>query len=245
MIRRMINLLKLSVGSVSVEDHEDWQVSQRPHWPPGQAIHVTRMWPKREAELLDGGSLYWVIQGRIRVRQRLIGMGGEHNMVKAPPRPVRKDYIRAITAPIHPADAGIGDNSADMLRQPCHILLAAPRHRAPLRAAKKFEQPVIFTKTNESCGGIGADLRRGPLLPHRPAEGKGQHRRRELDGGDGPVDATGAGVHGGNDGLGPVPARLRGKGADEPDAEREGEREEPVAGEYSARDGLHAVRGGA
>jgi hypothetical protein len=70
----MIHLMKLSVGSVSVEDHEDWQISQRPHWPPGQAIHVTRMWPKREAEVLDGGSLYWVIKGLVLCRQRILDL---------------------------------------------------------------------------------------------------------------------------------------------------------------------------
>lgn len=74
MIRPMINLLKLSVGSESVEDHLDWQISQRPHWPQGCAIHVTRMWPKREAELLDGGSLYWVIKGVILCRQRFVDL---------------------------------------------------------------------------------------------------------------------------------------------------------------------------
>lgn len=70
----MINLLKLSVGSISVEDHADWQISQRPHWPPGQAIHVTRMWPKREAEVLEGGSLYWVIKGLILCRQKVLDL---------------------------------------------------------------------------------------------------------------------------------------------------------------------------
>ena len=66
----MINLLKLCVGADSVEDLLDWQSSQRPHWPQGKAIHVTRMWPKREAEVLQG-SLYWVIKGVILARQRI------------------------------------------------------------------------------------------------------------------------------------------------------------------------------
>jgi hypothetical protein len=30
--------------------------------------------PKRAAEILTGGSLYWIIQGQIRVRQRIHGL---------------------------------------------------------------------------------------------------------------------------------------------------------------------------
>jgi hypothetical protein len=71
MITPMINLLKLCVGADSVEDLLDWQTSQRRHWPEGKAVHVTRMWPKREADILEGGSLYWVIKGVILARQRI------------------------------------------------------------------------------------------------------------------------------------------------------------------------------
>jgi hypothetical protein len=69
-----INLLKLCVGADSVEDLTDWQASQKSRWPAGRAIHVTRMWPKREAEVLAGGSLYWVIKGVILARQRIVGL---------------------------------------------------------------------------------------------------------------------------------------------------------------------------
>ena len=69
-----INLLKLCVGAESVEDLEDWQTSQAHRWPAGRAVHVTRMWPKRDAELLAGGSLYWIIKGQVLARQRILGL---------------------------------------------------------------------------------------------------------------------------------------------------------------------------
>lgn len=69
-----VHLLKLCVGADSIEDLTDWQHSQRHRWPKGCAVHVTRMWPKREAEVLNGGSLYWVIKGVILCRQRIVGL---------------------------------------------------------------------------------------------------------------------------------------------------------------------------
>ncbi|MEE9329328.1 MAG: DUF1489 domain-containing protein [Parvularculaceae bacterium] len=68
-----IHLVKLCVGAEGVDDLRDWrerglaerqQQNRSPHM-----FHTTRMWPRREPELLDGGSLYWVIKGMILVRQ--------------------------------------------------------------------------------------------------------------------------------------------------------------------------------
>ncbi|SFR18916.1 DUF1489 family protein [Poseidonocella sedimentorum] len=67
-----INLIKLSVGTESVEDLIHWQASGRSVSEDGLPRHVTRMWPKREAELLQGGSIYWVIKGNILARQRVV-----------------------------------------------------------------------------------------------------------------------------------------------------------------------------
>jgi len=38
----------------------------------GMPQHVTRMWPKRADEVLNGGSIYWVIKGVILCRQKIL-----------------------------------------------------------------------------------------------------------------------------------------------------------------------------
>ena len=99
-----LNLLKLSVGTISVEDLADWQQSQRSRWPEGTAVHVTRMWPKREAEVLDGGSIFWVIKGVILCRQRMVALE-EVDLGDGIPRCAMimdQDLIRTEAAPRRP-----------------------------------------------------------------------------------------------------------------------------------------------
>lgn len=67
-----LNLIKLSVGSESVDAIAAWQASRRATSPDGSYAHVTRMWPRRADELLDGGSIYWVVQGVVLARQRIL-----------------------------------------------------------------------------------------------------------------------------------------------------------------------------
>ncbi|KIC12164.1 lysophospholipase [Leisingera sp. ANG-M1] len=71
---KRVNLVKLSVGTESVESLMAWQEMRRKELPEGLPRHVTRMWPKREAEILNGGSIYWVIKGLIQCRQRVLRM---------------------------------------------------------------------------------------------------------------------------------------------------------------------------
>ncbi|QIE41459.1 DUF1489 domain-containing protein [Rhodobacteraceae bacterium SC52] len=67
-----INLVKLCVGAEKVEDLLAWQAQRAAQNGLGVPRHVTRMWPKRDAELLNGGSLYWVFKGVILARQAIL-----------------------------------------------------------------------------------------------------------------------------------------------------------------------------
>lgn len=74
-----LHLVKLCVGAASIEDLATWQAGrlkeqQRAGKKP-QLFHTTFQAPKRQAELLDGGSLYWVIKGIVQARQKLVGFG--------------------------------------------------------------------------------------------------------------------------------------------------------------------------
>ena len=68
---KFVNLVKLSVGTESIEDLQTWQRLRSKQIEDGQYYHVTRMWPKREAEVLNGGSIYWVIKGEVQARQMI------------------------------------------------------------------------------------------------------------------------------------------------------------------------------
>ena len=71
-----LNLIKLCVGCDSVEDLEEWIAfrldERRRAGEPAEQFHTTRMVPTRASELLDGGSLYWVIKAQVQCRQRLL-----------------------------------------------------------------------------------------------------------------------------------------------------------------------------
>ena len=71
----VLHLVKLCVGSDSIRDLEDWigmrLVALKKAGLSAEQFHTTRMVPKRMDELLDGGSLYWVIKGQVAARQIL------------------------------------------------------------------------------------------------------------------------------------------------------------------------------
>lgn len=70
-----VNLIKLCVGIEDVDHLAEVQKKRLEHKKraglPQELIHVTRSFPRRANEVLDGGSMYWVIRGIIRVRQKI------------------------------------------------------------------------------------------------------------------------------------------------------------------------------
>jgi hypothetical protein len=72
-----LHLIKLCVGCDSIEELAEWQaerlkIRRKAGEKKPQLFHRTFQTPKRRADLLDGGSLYWVIKGLVQVRQPLI-----------------------------------------------------------------------------------------------------------------------------------------------------------------------------
>jgi hypothetical protein len=136
-----LHLIKLCVGCDSVKDLDDWIKqrlrAKRKSGEKAEHIHTTRMVPKRADELVDGGSLYWVIRGEILCRERInavrpfidrdgvgrcrLALGPK--LVLVQPRPYRAfqgwRYLAAKDAPpdLDRAAPGAGDMPETMRRE--------------------------------------------------------------------------------------------------------------------------------
>ena len=114
----LIHLAKLCVGVTDVAELADWQAGREP-------LHYTRNTPRRTAELVGGGSLYWVIAGQMTVRQRVLAVRSARGpdgvpcatlvldpaLVLVVPRPVRAfQGWRYLEPDDAPADVVAGDD---------------------------------------------------------------------------------------------------------------------------------------
>ena len=133
----MLHLIKLCVGCSSIRDLDDWiaeKLKERKGAGKSAGIaarernHTTRMVPRRAAEIIGGGSLYWVIRGQIMCRERILdirpftdrdGVGRCHIVLDCSPIPVEPRPYRAFQGwrYLMPADA------------PCDLDHAAPGSR--------------------------------------------------------------------------------------------------------------------
>lgn len=66
----LLHILKLAVGVRDVSHLGEIQARRAANDPPLR--HQTRNMPKRAGEILDGGSIYWVINRAVLVRQRIV-----------------------------------------------------------------------------------------------------------------------------------------------------------------------------
>lgn len=134
-----LHLIKLCVGCDGIDDLAAWIAAtvadkKRRGLEP-EHVHRTRMMPKRVDEVLDGGSLYWVIKGQIRVRETIrdlravtdaagvshcdIVLSGELVEVEARPwRPFQGwRYLEADAAPRDLRGEGTADLPVEFLRE--------------------------------------------------------------------------------------------------------------------------------
>ena len=132
-----LHLVKLSVGATSVKDLKDWiaeRVKQaKAKGQPPRHIHVTRMSPKRVDEILDGGSIYWVIKGEIAAREKIVGIQPfrdkdgigrcrlvmEPKLISVSPRPMRPfQGWRYLDPKSAPPDLGKAADSVAAMPEP-------------------------------------------------------------------------------------------------------------------------------
>ena len=121
-----LHLIKMAVGVTDLDHLIELRRKRRAREGDGPCCIRTRNMPRRGAEILDGGSIYWVIKGLTRVRQRVLGLRADtdeegerccvleldHLLVPTEPQPQRPfQGWRYLDADDAPADRpGGGDD---------------------------------------------------------------------------------------------------------------------------------------
>ena len=82
-----VNLIKLAVGIDSfshLQQRQAARLSEAAGSSEPRLRHLTRATPRRADEILDGGSIYWVIKRSIRARQRIVDIDKTVNHKELP-----------------------------------------------------------------------------------------------------------------------------------------------------------------
>jgi len=136
-----LHILKMAVGIDTVGHLAEVQKQKMARAKGGHGAsglrHFTRNAPRRSREILDGGSIYWIIKGAIRVRQRILGisrgtdaegrryceLGLDPALVRTIPRPNKSlqgwRYLENSGAPmdLDAPDEMTGDMPAEMVAE--------------------------------------------------------------------------------------------------------------------------------
>ena len=141
-----VHLKKLCVGVDRVDELMEWQAGRLAAGGGARdaLYHQTRNHPKRAAEILDGGSLYWVIRGVMRIRQRIIG-------IEDGPMP---DLDEAVVR---------------RRRPPCRLILDPELVPVLPRAHRPF-QGWRYLETEDAPPDLGARAQTGGMPPEMAAE---------------------------------------------------------------------------
>lgn len=124
-----IHIVKLCVGADTVDQLIAWQRLQMAaasaQGLEPRPVCGTRSWPKRAKDVLNGGSLFWVIRGAILCRQRIVEIGpvtDEHGercglyldpiLVRTHPQP-RRAFQGWRYLPVGDAPADFGAETAE------------------------------------------------------------------------------------------------------------------------------------
>jgi hypothetical protein len=130
-----LHLVKMAVGIGDIEHLR--QVRAERTAQRGWSAVYTRNHPRRVEAVLDGGSIYWVIKGQIRVRQRILGFHAERDdngrayclievdpmLVPTLPRPFRPFQGWRYLPPADAPKDAPGGPGGDFAALPDHMLM--------------------------------------------------------------------------------------------------------------------------
>ena len=161
-----LHLIKLCVGAASIEDLADWQkaraAERKKAGQSSRIFHTTFQTPKRDAELLDGGSLYWVIKGTVQVRQKLLGF---EQGKKSDGSPACLIVLDAALVPVRPVPAPRLPGLA-LSRRRRRSARPRPRRQAARRAAAQDAPRARRARPDLAYGSLKLSAQPYPLSQH-------------------------------------------------------------------------------